>query len=73
MPTPLKSRRHPCHAKDHTVFVVDQQEEEAVRLYVSIFPDSEIRNITRYGDAGPGPKGSVMTIGSSWLASSLRH
>jgi predicted 3-demethylubiquinone-9 3-methyltransferase (glyoxalase superfamily) len=41
----------------------DQQAEDAVRLYVSIFPDSEIRTITRYGDAGPGPKGSVMTIG----------
>ena len=41
----------------------DQQAEEAVHLYVSIFPDSEIRIITRYGDARPGPKGSVMTMG----------
>jgi len=41
----------------------DQQAEEAIRFYTSIFPDSAIRTITRYGDAGPGPKGSVMTIG----------
>jgi predicted 3-demethylubiquinone-9 3-methyltransferase (glyoxalase superfamily) len=27
----------------------------------SIFDDSKIRKITRYGEAGPGPEGSVMT------------
>ncbi|HXZ80604.1 MAG TPA: VOC family protein [Terriglobales bacterium] len=40
----------------------DNQAEEAANLYVSIFPNSKILNITRYGDAGPGPKGSVMTV-----------
>jgi len=39
----------------------DGQAEEAVNLYVSIFPDSRINNLVRYGDAGPGPKGTVMT------------
>jgi predicted 3-demethylubiquinone-9 3-methyltransferase (glyoxalase superfamily) len=35
--------------------------EEAMNFYVSIFKNSKIGNITRCGDAGPGPKGSVMT------------
>jgi predicted 3-demethylubiquinone-9 3-methyltransferase (glyoxalase superfamily) len=40
----------------------DGQAEEAARLYVSLFPGSRIVSISRYGDAGPGPKGSVMTV-----------
>jgi len=40
------------HAKDHAVLRFDQQAEEAVRLYVSIFPDSEIRTITRLRRCG---------------------
>jgi predicted 3-demethylubiquinone-9 3-methyltransferase (glyoxalase superfamily) len=40
----------------------DQNAEEAAQLYTSIFPDSRILETTRYGDAGPGPKGAVMTI-----------
>jgi predicted 3-demethylubiquinone-9 3-methyltransferase (glyoxalase superfamily) len=39
----------------------DTQAEEAARFYTSIFPNSSIVNVTRYGDRGPGPKGSVMT------------
>jgi predicted 3-demethylubiquinone-9 3-methyltransferase (glyoxalase superfamily) len=35
--------------------------EEAVELYTSIFPDSRVTSTSRYGDAGPGPKGSLMT------------
>jgi predicted 3-demethylubiquinone-9 3-methyltransferase (glyoxalase superfamily) len=35
--------------------------EEAMNFYVSIFPNSQVLSVTRYGDAGPGPKGSVMT------------
>jgi len=35
--------------------------EEAVNFYVSVFPDSRVVSMTRYGDAGPGPKGQVMT------------
>jgi predicted 3-demethylubiquinone-9 3-methyltransferase (glyoxalase superfamily) len=37
--------------------------EEAVNLYTSLFPNSKITSVARYGDAGPGPKGDVMTIG----------
>jgi predicted 3-demethylubiquinone-9 3-methyltransferase (glyoxalase superfamily) len=40
----------------------DTQAEQAANLYVSIFKNSKIVKIARYGDAGPGPKGSVMTV-----------
>ena len=40
----------------------DNQAEEAANYYVSIFPNSKITKATRYGDAGPGPKGTIMTI-----------
>jgi predicted 3-demethylubiquinone-9 3-methyltransferase (glyoxalase superfamily) len=40
----------------------DGQAEEAARLYVSLFPKSRIVNIVPYGDAGPGPKGTAMTV-----------
>ena len=40
----------------------DTQAEEAATFYVSIFKNSKIVNITRYGEAGPGPEGSVMTV-----------
>ncbi len=40
----------------------DTQAEEAATYYASVFRNSKIHKITRYGDAGPGPKGSVMTV-----------
>lgn len=40
----------------------DSQAEEAANFYVSIFKNSKIGAISRYGDAGPGPKGSVMIV-----------
>jgi predicted 3-demethylubiquinone-9 3-methyltransferase (glyoxalase superfamily) len=40
----------------------DNNAEEAVNQYVSIFKNSKITDIFRYGEAGPGPKESVMTI-----------
>ena len=40
----------------------DTQAEEAAEFYASIFPKSKILNVARYGEAGPGPKGSVMTV-----------
>jgi predicted 3-demethylubiquinone-9 3-methyltransferase (glyoxalase superfamily) len=36
--------------------------EHAAKFYTSIFPKSKIRKVTRYGDAGPGQRGSVMTV-----------
>jgi predicted 3-demethylubiquinone-9 3-methyltransferase (glyoxalase superfamily) len=40
----------------------DKQAEEAANFYVSIFKNSRIVNVVRYGEAGPGPKGSVMIV-----------
>lgn len=40
----------------------DDSAEEAVNFYTSIFKNSKIESITRHGDAGPRPKGSVMTV-----------
>jgi len=35
--------------------------EDAMHFYTSVFNDSKIVSVSRYGDAGPGPKGAVMT------------
>lgn len=40
----------------------DTQAEEAAKFYTSIFKDSRITSVTRYGEAGPGPEGSVLTV-----------
>lgn len=40
----------------------DTEAEEAANFYVRVFPNSRIKAISRYGEAGPGPKGSVMTV-----------
>jgi len=39
----------------------DNQAEEAMNFYVSIFNNSKVGKVSRYGDAGPGPKGTVMS------------
>jgi predicted 3-demethylubiquinone-9 3-methyltransferase (glyoxalase superfamily) len=40
----------------------DQDGEDAAEFYVSVFPNSRIVDIARYGDAGPRPAGTVMTV-----------
>jgi len=40
----------------------DNQAEEAANFYTSIFKNSKVGNVARYGEAGPGPEGSVMTV-----------
>jgi predicted 3-demethylubiquinone-9 3-methyltransferase (glyoxalase superfamily) len=40
----------------------DTQGEEAATLYTSVFPNSKIRDVSRYGEAGPRPAGTVMTV-----------
>lgn len=40
----------------------DGQAEEAANFYVSIFKNSRVVGVLRYGDAGPGPTGSVLTV-----------
>jgi predicted 3-demethylubiquinone-9 3-methyltransferase (glyoxalase superfamily) len=53
---PITQRISPC-------LWFDNQAEEAVNFYVSIFKNSRITVVSRYGEAGPGPKGSVMAVG----------
>jgi len=40
----------------------DTQGEEAANFYTSVFPNSKILNISRYGEAGPGPEGQALTV-----------
>lgn len=40
----------------------DNNAEEAAKFYVSVFGNSKVGSITRYGEAGPAPKGTVMTV-----------
>ncbi len=40
----------------------DTEGEEAAEYYVSIFPNSKITHVARYGEAGPRPAGTVMTV-----------
>ncbi len=39
----------------------DNNAEEAMKFYVSVFKNSKIKRVMRYGEAGPGPAGTVMT------------
>ena len=41
----------------------DTEGEEAATFYTSVFPNSRITDIARYGSAGPRPEGTVMTVG----------
>ncbi len=43
----------------------DGQAEQAAAHYITIFPQSEILGVTRYGPGTPGPEGSVMTVSFS--------
>ena len=52
----------PGKQKITTFLWFDGNAEEAARHYTSIFKDSKILSVARYGKAGPGPRGSVMTI-----------
>ena len=51
----------------------DGNAEEAVAFYTSIFKDAKITHVSRYGEAGPGPRGKVMVVafelnGQSFMA-----
>jgi predicted 3-demethylubiquinone-9 3-methyltransferase (glyoxalase superfamily) len=39
----------------------DGKAEEAMNLYVSVFKNSKVVSVSRYGEGGPGPKGTVMS------------
>ena len=40
----------------------DTEGEEAAEFYTSVFPNSKIVDVSRYGSAGPRPEGTVMTV-----------
>jgi predicted 3-demethylubiquinone-9 3-methyltransferase (glyoxalase superfamily) len=52
----------PGKQKITTFLWFDGNAEEAAKHYTSIFKNSKIVSVARYGDAGPGPKGAVMTV-----------
>lgn len=56
------ARTQPVTQKITTFLWFDTNAEEAVNFYVSVFKNSKIIGTAHYGEAGPGPKGSVMTI-----------
>jgi len=56
------TRTQPTPQKITTFLWFDNNAEEAVNFYVSIFKNSTIVNTSHYTDVGPGPRGSVMTI-----------
>jgi predicted 3-demethylubiquinone-9 3-methyltransferase (glyoxalase superfamily) len=50
------------HMQKITPFIMfNDQTEEAVNLYVSLFKNSKVVSMNRYGEGGPGPKGSVIS------------
>ena len=48
--------------KIHPFLWFNDQAEDAANFYVSMFPNSKILSMQRYGAGGPGPEGSVMTV-----------
>ena len=55
-------RTKPIEQKISSFLWFNNNAEEAVNFYVSIFKNSSIRRTVHYGESGPGPKGSVLTI-----------
>ena len=39
----------------------DDNCDEAIKFYMAIFKNSKLKDVSRYGDSGPGPKGTIMT------------
>ncbi len=59
-PDPLNDCRRTTVQKIHPYLWFDNQAEEAMNFYVSIFRNSRVIHVARYGEAGPGPAGGVM-------------
>jgi len=56
------ARTQPSQQKITTFLWFDNNAEEAVKFYCSVFKNSRILTTTHYGDSGAGPKGTVMTV-----------
>lgn len=50
----------------------DGNAEDATQLYTSVFPDSKIDHISRYGKEGPGPEGQAMVVGFTLFGQGFR-
>jgi predicted 3-demethylubiquinone-9 3-methyltransferase (glyoxalase superfamily) len=61
-PAPGQPARRKHMQKISPFLWFDGKAEEAANFYTSIFKNSKILHVSRYGDAGPGPKGSVMLV-----------
>ena len=61
-PGQSNARTQPTTQKITTFLWFNNNAEEAVNFYVSIFKNAKVLQTVRYGEVGPGPKGSVMTI-----------
>ena len=48
--------------KISTCLSFDGKAEEAMNFYMSVFKNGKVANVMRYGEAGPGPKGSVLAV-----------
>jgi predicted 3-demethylubiquinone-9 3-methyltransferase (glyoxalase superfamily) len=59
---PANAREEQTMQKITTFLWFNNNAEEAANFYVSIFKNAKIVNLARCGDAGPGPKGSVLVI-----------
>jgi predicted 3-demethylubiquinone-9 3-methyltransferase (glyoxalase superfamily) len=58
---PVEEGRRACRRSARSLWF-DGNAEEAVNFYVSTFDDARVTDTSRYGDAGPGPAGTVMTM-----------
>lgn len=59
---PMQSKTLPVPHKITTFLWFNNNAEEAVNFYCSVFKNSKIHSNIPYGEAGPGPKGTAMTI-----------
>jgi predicted 3-demethylubiquinone-9 3-methyltransferase (glyoxalase superfamily) len=61
--TSTDERAAPRTQRITTFLWFDNNAEKAANFYVSIFKNSKILKVARYGEEGPGPNGTVMTVG----------
>ena len=62
-PRPSSKSKEQSKSQKITPFLwFEDKAEEAAEFYVSVFKNSKIGSVSRYGEAGPGPKGTVMVV-----------
>src|SRR5206468_2652864 len=61
-PRPPRSERIEAMHEITPCLWFDTEGEEAANFYTSVFPNSRIVDVARFGSAGPRPEGTVMTV-----------